>query len=101
VALLGASLAGVGFSLIFPALAVEALQLVAPGSRGAAIAIYTVFLDVALGLTGPTAGLLAGHFGYPAVFLAGSVIVLVALALTWRIRSLVLATTARPVRKQV
>ncbi len=101
VALLGASLAGVGFSLIFPALAVEALQLVAPGSRGAAIAIYTVFLDVALGLTGPTAGLLAGHFGYPAVFLAGSVIVLAALALTWRIRSLVLATTARPEREQV
>ena len=90
-ALLGAALAGLGFSLVFPALAVEALQPVAAGSRGAAIAIYTVFLDVALGLTGPVAGAVAGHFGYPAVFLGGGLVVLAALALTQRIRSVVLA----------
>ncbi len=87
VALLGAALAGIGFSLIFPALAVEALHTVAPGSRGAAIAIYTVFLDVALGLTGPVAGAVGGHYGYPAVFGAGAVIVAGALALTFRLRS--------------
>ncbi|MBU6418570.1 MAG: MFS transporter [Proteobacteria bacterium] len=91
VALLGAALAGLGFSLVFPALAVEALQPVAVGSRGAAIAIYTVFMDVALGFTGPVAGAVAGHFGYPAVFLGGAVVVLAALALTLRLRSVVLA----------
>jgi MFS family permease len=91
VALLGASLAGVGFSLVFPALAVEALHPVAAGSRGAAIAIYTVFLDVALGLTGPVAGAVGGHFGYPAVFLAGAVVVSAALALTVRLRKQALA----------
>ncbi|MGE4481775.1 MFS transporter [Acidocella sp.] len=91
VALLGAALAGFGFSLVFPALAVEALRTVAPGSRGAAIAIYTVFLDVALGVTGPLAGAVGGHFGYPAVFLTGALIVAAALALTFRLRTLVLA----------
>ncbi|HTQ71036.1 MAG TPA: MFS transporter [Acidocella sp.] len=91
VALLGAALAGLGFSLIFPALAVEALRSVAPGSRGAAIAIYTVFLDVALGLTGPVAGAVGGHFGYPAVFFAGALVVSGALALTFRLRNMVLA----------
>ncbi len=91
VALLGAALAGVGFSLVFPALAVEALHPVAAGSRGAAIAIYTVFLDVALGLTGPVAGAVAGHLGYPAVFFAGAVIVSGALALTFRLRGMALA----------
>lgn len=90
VALLGAALAGVGFSLVFPALAVEALRSVAAGSRGAAIAIYTVFLDVALGLTGPIAGAVAGHLGYPAVFLVGAMAVLAGLALTFRIRGAVL-----------
>ena len=91
VALLGAALAGVGFSLVFPALAVEALRPVAVGSRGAAIAIYTVFLDVALGLTGPVAGGIAGHFGYPSVFFAGAVIVSGALALTSRLHKVALA----------
>lgn len=88
VALLGASLAGIGFSLVFPALAVEALQPIAAGSRGAAIGIYTVFLDVGLGITGPLAGILAGHFGYPAVFLAGAMVVAVSLALTFRLQNL-------------
>ncbi|MBU6425348.1 MAG: MFS transporter [Rhodospirillales bacterium] len=91
VALLGAALAGLGFSLVFPALAVEALQPVAVGSRGAAIAIYTVFMDVALGFTGPVAGAVAGHFGYPVMFLGGAMVVLAALALTLRLRSVVLA----------
>lgn len=91
VALLGAALAGVGFSLVFPALAVEALRSVAPGSRGAAIAIYTVFLDVALGLTGPVAGAVAGHMGYPPVFFIAAFIVAAALALTYKLRRMVLA----------
>lgn len=86
VAMLGASLAGLGFSLIFPALAVEALRSVAAGSRGAAIAIYTVFLDVALGITGPLAGVVGGHLGYPAVFVVGAAVVLAALGLTFYLR---------------
>lgn len=82
-ALLGAMLAGLGASLLFPALGVEALNSVEPGSRGGAIAIYSVFLDIALGTTGPVAGLVAGHLGYPSVFLVGALAVCAGLGLTY------------------
>ena len=81
-ALLGAGLAGFGLSLIFPALGVEVLKTVDSGNRGSALAIYTVFLDIALGLTGPVAGEIAGAHGYPAAFGLGAVVVCVALVLT-------------------
>ncbi|MFC7737014.1 MFS transporter [Roseomonas sp. GCM10028921] len=71
VALLGATLTGIGFSLIFPAMGVEAVRRVPEGSRALAIASFSAFLDVAVGLSGPLAGFIVGLGGYPAVFLAG------------------------------
>lgn len=71
VALLGATLTGIGFSLIFPAMGVEAVRRVPEGSRARAIASFSAFLDVAVGLSGPLAGFIVGLGGYPAVFLAG------------------------------
>ncbi|MDR3514812.1 MAG: MFS transporter [Azospirillaceae bacterium] len=68
-ALVGAALSGLGFSLVFPALGVEAMNRVPPASRGAALGLFSVFLDLSLGLTGPITGVIIHARGYPAAFL--------------------------------
>jgi predicted MFS family arabinose efflux permease len=75
-AALGATLAGFGYSLVYPGLGVEAVKRAPPQSRGLAMGAYTVFLDVALGLGSPALGLLAGWTGVGSVFLASAVLVL-------------------------
>lgn len=72
-ALVGAALSGTGFALVFPALGVEAVKTVTDQNRGSALGLYTAFLDLAMGITGPIAGFIVGKFGYPAIFLYGSV----------------------------
>ncbi|WP_211444773.1 MFS transporter [Collimonas humicola] len=81
-ALAGAALTGFGFALIFPALGVEAVNLVPANNRGSALGAYSVFLDLALGVTGPLAGLIVSKFGYPDVFLFAAVASLAAVTLT-------------------
>ncbi len=73
VALAGALVTGLGCALVFPALGVEALKRVLPANRGSAMGAFVAFLDIAYGLAGPTAGLIAGQFGYAAVYLFGAV----------------------------
>ncbi|SDV49887.1 MFS transporter [Chitinasiproducens palmae] len=70
IALLASGLAGSGFSLVFPALGVEAVKHVPPASRGSAIGAYSAFLDLSLALTSPLAGLLARRLGYGSIFVA-------------------------------
>lgn len=83
---LGAFLTGIGFSLVFPALGVEAIRQVAPQSQGSALGLYSAFLDFGLGITGPLAGLMIGHWGVDAIYLAASAVVALACLLTARLR---------------
>lgn len=83
---IGAFLTGSGFSLIFPALGVEAIKQVAPQNQGSALGLYSAFLDFGLGITGPVAGLLIGHWGIDSVYLTAAVVVLFALGVSWRLR---------------
>jgi MFS family permease len=86
VALVGAALSGIGFSLVFPAMGVVATRRVPPEQRGRAVGNFIAFFDVAVGLTAPLAGLLVGAFGYPSAFVAGLVSAVVALALMPAVR---------------
>lgn len=80
-ALTGALVTGLGCALVFPALGVEALKRVLPANRGSAMGGFVAFLDIAYGLAGPVAGLVAGRFGYAAVYTFGMACALLGAAL--------------------
>lgn len=81
-ALAAASLAGFGFSLVFPAIGVEAVRRVPEQNRGTALGVYTGFSDVSFFLVGPAAGAVIGAWGYASAFLFALVCVLIALGIT-------------------
>lgn len=78
-AIIGCGLTGVGFSLVFPALGVLAIQKVKPQMRGTALGAYVAFVDLSLGLAGPIAGLIAGWFDYQTVYLFGGISCIIAM----------------------
>ncbi|MDR2282569.1 MAG: arabinose transporter [Sphingobacterium sp.] len=80
-AIIGCGLTGIGFSLVFPALGVLALQRVQPQMRGTALGAYVAFVDLSLGLAGPLAGLVAGWFDYQTVYLFGAISCVLAILL--------------------
>ena len=82
---LGAFLTGSGFSLIFPALGVEAVKQVPPQNQGTALGLYSAFLDLGLGITGPVAGLMIAHLDTPSIYLAAAFMVVIAWLLTLKL----------------
>lgn len=82
VAAAGAAVAGLGFSLIFPALGVEAVNRVPKSSSGAAIGMFSAFLDVAMVTVGPLGGWIAAGMGFNAIYGFAALASAVAIALT-------------------
>jgi MFS family permease len=71
-ALVGSVFSGLGYSLVYPGLGVEAVRRAPAQSRGLAMGAYTAFLDVALGFGTPALGLIASGAGLGAVFLVSA-----------------------------
>jgi MFS family permease len=91
---IGATVSGLGFSLVFPALGVEAVRKVAAESRGSALAIYTAFVDLSLGISGPIAGAIVSAAGYPPIFLFAAAAAALGMALLLKLHLNSLSATA-------
>jgi MFS family permease len=75
-ALVGVAITGLGYSLVYPGLGVEALRRAPAANRGLAMGAYTAFLDLSLGISGPLLGLVSVLDGVRSVFVASAVVVL-------------------------
>ncbi len=84
----GAALTGFGFSLVFPALGVEAVRRVPIHNRGTALGVFTGFSDVSFFLVGPIAGAVIGVWGYSSAFLFALASVLTALGIVLALRQM-------------
>jgi MFS family permease len=85
-----------GYSLVFPALGVEAVERVPVENRGTALGVYTVFADVSFFMVGPVAGAVIGAFGYSSVFLFALISVLAALGIVFILSRRKLAAISFP-----
>ena len=83
IALVGAGVTGLGFSLIFPALGVMAIKSVSPSSQGSALAGYGLFIDISLGVAGPIIGSVADFFGMQFIFPFSAAMVFIGLGLAY------------------
>ena len=68
VALAGAVVMGMGFSVLFPSLALLVVNRAGDHRRGAALGTFTSFFDIGMGLGGLLAGAVAAAAGYPTAF---------------------------------
>ncbi|HEX8101076.1 MAG TPA: MFS transporter, partial [Solirubrobacteraceae bacterium] len=68
----GAVLMGVGFSTIYPALALLVVERADAGRTGTALGAFTAFFDAGVGVGAPLVGAIAAVGGYPAGFLVAA-----------------------------
>jgi MFS family permease len=71
-AIAGAIVMGIGFSLLFPSLALVVVNSVGDEQRGSGMGAFTAFFDVGFGIGGPLAGAIATVSDYPTAFWVAS-----------------------------
>ena len=82
VAVAGAVVMGMGFSTLFPALALIVVNRAGERRRGGAVGAFTAFFDIGVGLGAPLVGAIAAIAGYPAGFWAAAVCAAAGVVLT-------------------
>jgi MFS family permease len=85
-AIIGAGIAGAGFSLVFPSLGLEAIRRVSAANRGIAMGAYNAFVDLTLGIGSPALGFLASRAGVGAVFAASAAAAVLAIPLAFHLQ---------------
>jgi MFS family permease len=86
VAVIGAIVMGMGFSTLFPSLALIVVNRSGQDRRGGALGLFTAFFDIGVGLGGPLMGAIAALGGYPAAFWGAAVCAGAGVLLTASIR---------------
>ncbi|WP_294238324.1 MFS transporter [Chryseobacterium sp. sg2396] len=86
IALVGAGVTGLGFSLIFPALGVVAIKSVPASNQGSALAGYGLFIDLSLGVAGPLIGGVADVYGMTYIFPFSAGMVFIGLGLAYLLK---------------
>ena len=84
-ALAGVTLTGLGYSLVYPSLGVEALRRAPPQAHGLALGAYTAFFDLTMGIGTPLLGAIATRAGLQAVFLVSALAALCSAPIAWRL----------------
>jgi predicted MFS family arabinose efflux permease len=84
VALLGSLVMGAGYSVLFPSLALIAVQRTGEERRGAALGFFTAFFDAGMGIGAPLAGAAAATMGYTGMFWAAAALSLAGAGVTLR-----------------
>jgi MFS family permease len=79
VAAVGALVAGGGFTLLYPSLALIAIETAPEKERGATLGAVSSFLDLSVGVAGLIGGVIAG-VSYPALFGLSAALALTAIA---------------------
>ncbi|MFV0574191.1 MAG: arabinose transporter [Vibrio sp.] len=87
-AIIGAIISGVGFSLVFPSLGSIVVKNVPERSRGIAMGTYNAFLDLTLGIGSPLLGILADRLDVNSVFavsaLASFIVIPLIMLFEWK-----------------
>ena len=91
-ALLGVTVTGLGYSLVYPGLGVEAVRAAPLQSHALAMGAYTAFLDLSLGFSGPVLGVVASGSNIADIYLVSTFTLLCSAALAMQ---LLLATSRR------
>jgi MFS family permease len=90
-AIVGAIVMGVGFSTLFPSLALIVVNRSGEDRRGGALGLFTAFFDIGVGLGAPLIGAIAALGGYQAGFWAAAACAAAGVVLTISIKA-----TSRP-----